>query len=126
MNNLTGVNERSGTSIVDVTDPRLPTYLAPIPGPTGGSGESGGAQGVRVCDGSVLPSGVPGKVYMLRTLGSSAPPIGDTTPANPTLLTAVVSGSSTPNKSWRECETSIAYRVTGASATAANPDGCGR
>src|SRR4051812_30440940 len=56
-NPLTGKQEANGTSIVDVTDPKQPRYMAHIPGepPTPGPGESGGAQMVRVCDGSQLP-----------------------------------------------------------------------
>src|SRR5215470_5821018 len=46
LNPLTGKQENNGTSIVDVTDPKQPKYLAHIPGepPTAGAGESGGAQ----------------------------------------------------------------------------------
>ena len=36
-NPLTGRDEDNGTSIVDVTDPSKPRYLAHIPGPAGGS-----------------------------------------------------------------------------------------
>src|SRR5262245_51636734 len=50
VNALNGQREDNGTSIVDVTDPRKPRYLAHIPGEPG-AGESGGAQMVRVCDG---------------------------------------------------------------------------
>src|SRR5712671_7670408 len=58
LNPLTGNREHNGTSILDVTDPKQPKYLAHIPGqpPTPGAvGESGGAQMARVCDGSELP-----------------------------------------------------------------------
>src|SRR5438046_2341334 len=48
VNPLTGREEDSGTSIVDVTDPRKPRYLAHIPGEPG-QAETGGAQMVRVC-----------------------------------------------------------------------------
>jgi len=48
VNALTGKPEFNGTSILDVTDPRTPRYLAHIPGEEG-QGESGGAQMVRVC-----------------------------------------------------------------------------
>src|SRR5262245_5866163 len=57
LNPLTGKMEENGTSIVDVTDPKQPKYLAHIPGepvrPV--PGESGGAQMTRVCNGSQLP-----------------------------------------------------------------------
>ena len=69
MNPLTGVVEPNGTSIVDVTDPAKPKYLAHIPGSTEAGEEAGGAQMVRVCSGSVLPHGVRGKWYLLRPLG---------------------------------------------------------
>ena len=48
-NPLTGGEEDNGTSIVDVTDPARPRYLAHIPGAPGGP-EQGGAQMARVCD----------------------------------------------------------------------------
>src|SRR5689334_9446989 len=41
-NPLTGKDELNGTSIVDVTDPRAPRYLAHIPGAPGDA-EAGGA-----------------------------------------------------------------------------------
>src|SRR5215470_18628920 len=56
MNSLTGKNEWSGTSVVDVTDPRAPQYLAHIPGAPG-EAEAGGASMVRICDGADLPRG---------------------------------------------------------------------
>src|SRR5262249_32644040 len=48
-NPLTGQPELNGTSIVDVTDPMQPKYLAHIPGAVG-DGEAGAAQMTRVCD----------------------------------------------------------------------------
>src|SRR4029450_6542272 len=53
-NPLTGKDEQNGTSIVDVTDPKKPRYLAHIPGEAG-EGENGGAQMTRVCSGNTLP-----------------------------------------------------------------------
>ena len=47
-NPLTGTEEDNGTSIVDVTDPARPRYLAHVPGMPGGP-EQGGAQMARVC-----------------------------------------------------------------------------
>src|SRR5580700_11238379 len=54
MNPMTGKMEDNGTSVVDVTDPRQPKYLAHIPGAPQipGTVGSGGAQMVRVCDGA--------------------------------------------------------------------------
>src|SRR5258708_7967961 len=54
VNRLTGQAEYNGTSIIDVTDPAQPKYLAHIPG-LEGNYEEGGAQMVRVCDGKALP-----------------------------------------------------------------------
>ena len=67
-NPLTGKPEDNGTSIVDVTDPKQPKYLAHIPGDDG-QGEAGGAQMARVCDGSQLPRADKSKVYLLRSFG---------------------------------------------------------
>src|SRR5579872_3363884 len=63
LNSITGKKEVNGTSVVDVTDPKAPKYIAHIPGDPGqGSGqEAGGAQMVRVCPGSSLPHGDKGK-----------------------------------------------------------------
>src|ERR671922_2737825 len=90
LNALTGAMEDNGTSIVEVTDPRRPRYLAHIPGEPG-QAESGGAQMVRVCNGSELPKGDPNKVYLLRTFGNLAHEVWDvTTPEKPSRLTVVV------------------------------------
>src|SRR6185436_2220361 len=56
LNTLTGREEENGTSIIDVTDPRKPRYLAHSPGEPG-QAEQGGAQMVRVCNGPELPKG---------------------------------------------------------------------
>ena len=117
MNSLTGVVEPNGTSIVDVTDPAKPKYLAHIPGSTEAGEEAGGAQMVRVCSGNVLPHGVRGKWYLLRPLGSKAQEIYDVTdPAHPTRLTQIVGDLDRTHKSWWECDTGIAYLVANAPA----------
>ena len=115
-NPLTGMQESNGTSLVDVTDPAHPRYLAHIPGEPekGTNAESGGAQMVRVCDGSALPHADKSKVYLLRTFGGSAHEIWDVTdPSKPSRLTVVVSGLVDTHKSWWECDTGIAYLVSG-------------
>ena len=113
LNPLTGNKENNGTSIVDVTDPKRPRYLAHIPGEAG-KAEAGGAQMVRVCNGSELPKGDKGKVYLLRTFGNSAQEIWDVTdPAKPGLFTTVVSGLKGTHKNWWECDSGIAYLVSG-------------
>ena len=113
MNPLSGQDEYNGTSILDVTDPAKPVPLAHIPGEPG-AGESGGAQMVRVCDGATLPHADKSKVYMLRTFGNSAHEIWDVTdPAKPRLLTNVVNKLKGTHKNWWECDTGIAYLVSG-------------
>ena len=115
-NRLSGQQENNGTSIVDVTDASHPRYLAHIPGEPEreGNAETGGAQMVRVCDGSALPHADKNKVYLLRTFGGSAHEIWDVTdPAKPSRLTVVVSGLVDTHKSWWECDTGIAYLVSG-------------
>jgi hypothetical protein len=114
MNSLTGKQEANGTSIVDVTDPKQPKYIAHIPGEAAGQGEAGGAQMVRVCDGSDLPKADKSKVYLLRSFGTSGHEVWDVTdPAKPNRLTVVVSGLRDTHKNWWECETGIAYLVSG-------------
>jgi hypothetical protein len=115
-NPLTGQDEENGTSVVDVTDPRRPKYISHIPGEmvTAGRGEAGGAQMVRVCSGNELPHGEKGKFYLLRSYGGSAHEMWDVTdPAKPSRLNVIVSGLRDTHKSWWECDTGIAYLVSG-------------
>ena len=113
VNRLTGQPEYSGTSIVDVSDPAQPRYLAHIPG-LPGEYEEGGAQMVRVCDGKTLPKADASKAYMLRVFGGRAHEMWDVTdPAKPTLVTTIVQGLKDTHKSWWECDTGIAYLVSG-------------
>src|SRR5262252_7738369 len=109
-NPLTGVDEDNGTSIVDVTDPAHPRYLAHIPGMPGGP-EQGGAQMARVCDRL-------GKTYLLRTFGNGVPGSGHevwdvTDPAKAQKASTVVSGLTGTHKNYWECDTGIAYLVSG-------------
>jgi hypothetical protein len=113
VNPLTGQAEPNGTSIVDVTDPARPKYLRHLAGQEG-KYESGGAQMVRVCDGKSLPKGDANAVYMLRTFGGEAHEIWNVAdPANPALV-ARIGGLKDTHKSWWECDTGIAYLVSGA------------
>jgi hypothetical protein len=114
-NPLTGHNEPSGTSLIDVTDPRHPTTLFHIPVGTTGNG---GAQMVRVCN-------IKGREYMLRSFANSAHEIWDVTdPSHPTDVRTVRNGNavtvdangkvvplSGTHKSWWECDSGIAYIV---------------
>jgi hypothetical protein len=112
VNKMTGQPEFNGTSILDVTDPANPKYLKHLPG-LQGNYEEGGAQMVRVCDGRSLPKGDANKTYMLRVFGGKAHEIWDVSdPANPALLARLESGRDT-HKNWWECDTGIAYLVSG-------------
>lgn len=113
LNPLTGQKENNGTSILDVTDPRQPKYLAHIPGQPG-LAEAGGAQMVRVCDGAQLPKADKSKVYLLRTFGNQAHQIWNVTdPAKPEFLNTVSGNLKDTHKNWWECDTGIAYLVSG-------------
>lgn len=133
-NPLTGKNEPNGTSIVDVTDPKHPVYLAHIPVGTPvtppATPTNGGAQFVRVCDGSTLPIHN-NKVYLLRGFANSAQEIWDVTdPSHPVGVRTVAGGNpinavagmgslNGNHKSWWECDTGIAYTVGRRSADTA-------
>ena len=120
-NGLTGKDEENGTSIIDVTDAANPKYLAHIPV---ANGKGGGAQMVRVVDGSRLPTKI-AKVFMLRSYASAAHEIWDVTdPANPKDVLTVRGGNplvgaqtgapgamASTHKSWWEPDTGIAYVI---------------
>jgi hypothetical protein len=111
-NPLTGKAEFNGTSLIDVTDPAKPKYLTHIPGAEG-LYEDGGAQMVRVCDGKDLPRADKAKTYMLRTFGNAGHEVWDvTTPEQPKLL-AELKGLMGTHKNWWECDTGVAYLVSG-------------
>jgi hypothetical protein len=68
---------------------------------------------VRVCDGKDLPKGDKAKTYMLRTLGNLGHEVWDvTTPEKPQKLAALL-GLMGTHKNWWECDTGIAYLVSG-------------
>jgi hypothetical protein len=116
MNTLTGKVEDNGTSIVDVTNPKQPKYLAHIPGDprVPGPGETGGAQMARLCDGTQLPHGDKSKVYLLRTRGTASHEMWDVSdPAKPNRMNVILSGLVDTHKSWWECDSGTAYLVSG-------------
>jgi hypothetical protein len=119
LNPNTGVMEINGTSIVDVTDPRHPKYLKHL------IADKGGARMAKLCEGSVLPHGLPGHTYLLRENGAVSHEVWDTTePENPTFVKTIVSGLDVTHRNWWDCSTGIAYIVGGATkSTDANPDG---
>lgn len=100
--------ERNGVMVIDVSDPRNPVEKAHIPVPGGQS------QSVRMCLGSDLPAGTPGRVYMMRNvqgggIAVSGYEVWDVTDvANPTLVSELRAVRDT-HKMWWECKTGIAY-----------------
>lgn len=99
--------ENNGTMLVDVTDPQNPKETFHIPAPAGGQ-----AQMTRLCLGSQLPAGVPGKVYLLRNVQggpSSGYEVWDVTNIYAPARTAFVTGLRSTHKVWWECSTGIAY-----------------
>ena len=111
-NPLTGQMESNGTSIVDVTDPAHPKYLAHIPGQEG-TYEQGGAQMARVCDGKSLPRADHDAVYLLRAVGKLGHEIYNVAdPANPKLVARITNDYTDTHKNFWECDTGIAYLVS--------------
>jgi hypothetical protein len=108
LNPLTGQDEKNGTSLVDVTDPRHPVFLSHIPAPSGG-----GATHLAVCGGSTLPHGQKDHWYLLRHDGQTNQEVWDVTnPKAPTRLTVLISGLTGTHHDWWECDTGIAYTIS--------------
>ncbi len=115
LNPLTGQEEGNGTSILDVTDPSSPVYLHHIPG-TDLLGPDSEAQMVRACTGDELPNGAAGAHYLLRAVGRQGHEIWNvTSPEDPELVALIEQGNSLvdTHKNWWECDTGIAYLVSG-------------
>ena len=113
VNPTTGQAEFNGTSIVDVTDPAHPKYLFHLPGQEG-TYEQGGAQMTSVCDGKSLPKGDPNAVYLLRTFGGQGHEVWNVAdPSAPKLVSKPSWGLKDTHKSFWECDTGIAYLVSG-------------
>jgi len=109
INPLTGAREDNGTSLIDVTDPAKPVLLHHIPGGPGGE-----AQMVRVCSGRDLPRAARDRTYLLRTVGHSAHEVWDVTlPGPPQRIAVVADGLHGTHKNWWECDTGMAYLVSG-------------
>lgn len=109
VNRLTGVQEQNGTSLIDVTDPAQPVLLHHIPAESGG-----GAAMVRVCSGRDLPRAARDRTYLLRTRGHSAHEVWDVTlPGPPRRIAVVADNLQGTHKSWWECDTGMAYLVSG-------------
>ena len=105
-----GAIEPNGTMIVDITDPKRPVEKFHIPGPAAGAQ----TQSNRVCLGSDLPGGVPGKVYVLRNvqtnnLAISGFEVWDVTNVSAPSLVGEMRNLRNTHKPWWECKTGIAY-----------------
>ena len=115
VNPLTGNIEPNGTMIIDITDPKKPKEIFHIPGPiANGSAQT---QSNRMCLGSDLPGGMPGKVYMMRNVQTGNAAVSgyevwdvsfDATGFVPSLVGEVRNLRNT-HKPWWECKTGIAY-----------------
>lgn len=115
MNPLTGREEGNGTSVLDVTDPANPRYLFHIPG-SDLLGDESEAQMVRACAGGDLPQAPDGAYYILRAVGTAGHEIWDVTrPEAPKLVSLIGpdAGLVDTHKNWWECDTGIAYLVSG-------------
>jgi hypothetical protein len=109
VNPLNNRREDNGTSLLDVTDPARPKLLHHVPGPPGGE-----AQMVRVCGGRELPRAARDRIYLLRSYGHTAHEVWDVTqPSQPSRVAVVSDGLHGTHKSWWECDTGIAYLVSG-------------
>ena len=106
VNPKTGATEANGTSIIDVTDPAKPVLVHHIPG------DGSEMQMIRVCSG--LPRAPKDRTYLLRSRGHTAHEVWDVTlPEPPKRVAVVVDGLSGTHKNWWECDTGIAYLVSG-------------
>jgi hypothetical protein len=72
--------------------------------------------GQRLCSGSDLPAGIDGAYYLLRAVGSAGHEIWNvTSPEDPELVALIgpEAGLVDTHKNWWECDTGIAYLVSG-------------
>jgi len=100
--------ELNGVVIIDATDPSRPVEKFHIPVPAAG----GQSQSVRMCLGSDLPKGVPGRVYLLRNVQGSAVSgyeVWDVTNVSNPTLAGEMRGLRNTHKMWWECKTGVAY-----------------
>src|ERR1043166_4628875 len=114
-NPLTNQTETCGAKIYDVTDIAHPTLLSHIQGDPAG----GGAPHVFVCSGNTLPSATTGHYYLLVHRGSTGAGHGEheiwdvTDPSQPVGPYPIVGGLSQYHRSYWECDTGIAYLISG-------------
>ncbi len=103
----------NGTMIIDITDPRNPVEIYHIPG----NAQGAQSQSNRMCLGSDLPGGTPGKVYLMRNVQSGNAALSGyevwdvsfNTPGFEPSLVGQVRNLRNTHKHWWECKTGIAY-----------------
>jgi hypothetical protein len=104
-----GAMEFNGVMIIDVTDPARPVEKAHSPSPAANAQ----SQSVRMCLGSDLPKGIPGKVYLMRNVQSNGPTSGfevwDVTDVSNPKLAGAMRNLSNTHKHWWECKTGLAF-----------------
>jgi hypothetical protein len=103
-----GVVELNGVMIIDVTRPNQPVEKFHIPGPATGAQ----TQSVRMCLGSDLPAGTPGRVYLMRNVQGSVASgyeVWDVTNVSNPFLVGAMRGLASTHKHYWECQTGIAY-----------------
>src|SRR5437763_3540605 len=99
--------EINGTMLIDVADQRNPFETAHIPSPAGGQ-----TQSERMCLGSQLPHGTPGKVYMMRNVQGGADSgyqVWDVTNVKAPVLMSALKGIRSSHKHWWECSTGLVF-----------------
>ena len=108
LNDVSGEIEANGTIILDVTDPRKPVTLSHIAGSADEANREGsGAQMNRVCT-------LNKRSYLLRSFGSSRHELWEVTnPREPKFVINVADDIDSVHKNWWECDTGIAYVVSG-------------
>ncbi len=102
-NPLTKAMEYDGTSIVDITNPRHPTYLFHLPSLYGTPNNEGRAN--RVCPGDELPGQLyPGKYFLVRSDGQTSQTLWDVTnPAAPVFIMKLIDNLTYTHKMYWDC-----------------------
>ncbi len=116
-NPLTGKTEPNGTSIVDVTDPKHPRYLFHIPGePKDPTPKARAAAHPWCACAAATNCRTPRRAsFTCCAISARARMRCGTSPipAHPSRINVIVSGLRDTHKSWWECDTGIAYLVSG-------------
>ena len=112
VNPLTGQAENNGTSVIDVTDPKSPRYLSHIPGDEG-LGEPGGAQMVRCATARRCRRAIPTRSTCCARSATRRMKSGTSPIRRAAKVSVISSNLVNTHKNWWECDTGIAYLVSG-------------